>query len=158
MPVKFVRGDMFQTPKLKSFAHGCNCAGAMGKGVAVEFRNNWPNMYSSYKERCKSGLFNPGDVFTWVEGENTIFNLGTQKTWRTKATLDAVATSLGSMLAIAQAKGIKCIGIPRIGAGLGGLVWDDVKAIIQEEAQKSDVTLIVFEEFVSGLDASLSID
>lgn len=154
MPVKFVKGDMFQTSKLKSFAHGCNCAGAMGKGVAVEFKSNWPNMYSSYKERCKSGLFNPGDVFTWVEGDNTIFNLGTQKTWRTKATLDAIKTALTSMLEIAEAKGVNNIGLPRIGAGLGGLTWEEVKELIKNVAETSSINLIVFEDYASGVDAS----
>lgn len=154
MSVQFVKGDMFQTPQLKAFAHGCNCAGAMGKGVAVDFKNNWPEMYLSYKEKCKMNLFNLGDVFTWEESGLTIFNLGTQKNWRTKATLESITKSLASMISIAESKGIKHIGIPRIGAGLGGLIWEDVKAIINKEAQNSQVTLIVFEDYVPGLDAS----
>jgi len=38
MPTLFVSGDLFHHPGLKAFAHGCNCAGAMGKGIALEFR------------------------------------------------------------------------------------------------------------------------
>jgi len=157
MPIKFVKGDMFSTPMLTSYAHGCNCAGAMGKGVAVEFKKRWPRMFLSYKEKCKSNLFNPGDVFMWQEQGITVFNLGTQKSWRTKATLNAVENSLLSMLDIAEENSITHIGVPRIGAGLGGLLWEDVKSTLFRVSDGRKVNLIVFEDFVLGLDATNSI-
>jgi hypothetical protein len=59
----------------------------MGKGIAVEFKARFPRMYSEYKQRCADGRFRLGDVFTWHEAGMTVFNLGTQKTWRSKAEL-----------------------------------------------------------------------
>jgi O-acetyl-ADP-ribose deacetylase (regulator of RNase III) len=83
MPTVFVKGDLFRQEGLRALAHGCNCAGAMGKGIAVEFRSRFPKMYAEYKQRCADGAFTPGEVFTWTEQGLTVFNLGTQKTWRT---------------------------------------------------------------------------
>ena len=34
---------------VSSYAHGCNCAGAMGKGIAVQFKSKYPDMYLEYK-------------------------------------------------------------------------------------------------------------
>lgn len=146
MPATFIRGDLFHHG-LSALAHGCNCAGAMGKGIAVEFRSRFPKMYAEYKRRCKDGRFDLGDVFAWTEGALTIFNLGTQKTWRTKAALPAIETSLREMVRLAEAAGITRVGVPRIGAGLGGLAWTDVRAVLEAIGRTTTLELVVFEDY-----------
>jgi O-acetyl-ADP-ribose deacetylase (regulator of RNase III) len=146
MPTTFVEGDLFQTANLRAFAHGCNCAGAMGKGIGVEFRARFPRMYDAYKARCAAGLFVPGGVFTWREGDLTVFNLGTQKTWRSKALLPAIKTSVAKMIEEAEATGLSDVGLPRIGAGLGGLEWATVRELLAELGAKTRVNLLVFEK------------
>lgn len=147
MPVTFIAGDLFTHPGLEAIAHGCNCAGAMGKGIALESKRRWPDMYHEYRNRCLNDRFHPGDLFVWQAVDITIFNLGTQKSWKTKAEPEAIRQSLSAMIAMATTMGIATIGLPRIGAGLGGLKWDDVKAIIIELAEEPGVELIVFEVF-----------
>lgn len=125
MPLHERTGDLFDATE-PALAHGCNCAGAMGKGIAVEFRRRWPDMYRAYHERCLDGAFQPGDVFPWSAPDRLIYNLGTQRTWRTAATLDAVRGSVVAMIDHATEHGIAAIAMPRIAAGLGGLDWSDV--------------------------------
>jgi O-acetyl-ADP-ribose deacetylase (regulator of RNase III) len=148
MPTSFVQGDLFSAPGLDALAHGCNCAGAMGKGIAAEFRKRSPQMYAEYKARCAEGRFNPGDVFTWASTRPIIFNLGTQRTWRTKAELADVKTALEAMVRLAEQAGVRRVGLPRIGAGLGGLSWPDVRAELAALGQTTAVELVVFEDFV----------
>ncbi len=147
MPTVFVKGDLFGRDDLEALAHGCNCAGAMGKGIAVEFRARFPEMYEEYKRRCADGRFKPGDVFAWRADRQTVYNLGTQRTWRTGAELDAIERSARGMVELAEKSGISKIGLPRIGAGLGGLPWAQVRALLAELGGGTDVELIVFEEF-----------
>jgi O-acetyl-ADP-ribose deacetylase (regulator of RNase III) len=147
MPTTFVKGDLFGARGLDALAHGCNCAGAMGKGIAVEFRKRFPEMYAEYKARCALEQFNVGDVFMWTEGNVVVFNLGTQKTWRTKADLTAVKTALQAMVLLAEQAGIRRIGLPRIGAGLGGLAWQDVRSELAAIGDSTPVELVVFEEY-----------
>ncbi len=152
MPSTFVKGDLFAATDLAALAHGCNCAGAMGKGIAVQFKERFPAMYAEYWRRCADGLFRPGDVFIWNAPSGvTVFNLGTQKTWNTRATLPAVAEALHKMTLMAGVRGIKRIGLPRIGAGLGGLPWEDVKAELVLAGEKTLVELVVFEEYEPAL-------
>lgn len=52
------------------------------------------------------------------------------------------------MLACARQNNIEKIALPKIGAGLGGLVWDDVKATINRVAKDyDDIDLIVIENY-----------
>jgi len=147
MPATFVSGNLFEAPELDAIGHGCNCAGAMGKGIAVEFKKRWPAMYRAYKQRCTDGTFGLGDVFFWEDGDARVFNLGTQKTWRSGAVMSAIETAVERMLEIAEDHGLQRIGIPRIGAGLGGLSWTRVREAIETKANASAVELVVFERF-----------
>ncbi|RKO72597.1 phosphatase [Sphingobacterium puteale] len=141
-------GNIFNLSVVKNYAHGCNCAGAMGKGIALQFKEKYGQMYLEYKNLCKSGGFNLGDVFAYNYGEGTVFNLGTQKSWKTKAELDAIEESFQKMLLYAHQNRIDKIALPKIGAGLGGLVWDDVKVIINSVAKDyEDIDLIVVENY-----------
>ena len=148
MGSSFVKGDLFHYPGLDALAHGCNCAGAMGKGIAVEFRDRFPDMYAEYRKRCLAGTFKLGDVFTWTNGSITVFNLGTQRTWRTGAQLEAIEASVKKMLSQAETMGLTRIGLPRIGSGLGGLPWNSVRTLLCRLGQASNTELVIFEEFV----------
>jgi O-acetyl-ADP-ribose deacetylase (regulator of RNase III) len=153
MPVVFTKGDIFATEGVTSYAHGCNCAGAMGAGIAIEFKRRWPAMFEEYAARCADGRFGLGDVFVWTEGPTTVFNLGTQAHWRKKAQLPALAMALRKMTELATHAGIERVGLPRIGAGLGGLDWMRVKRVMTEVGAETKVTLMVFEQFVRAKQA-----
>lgn len=147
MTVKFLQGDIFAT-EADAYAHGCNCVGAMGAGVAVEFKKRWPDMYRTYRRLCKDGDFKMGGIYVYGQ-DPVIFNLGTQPSTRQGATLTAIRESVGKMIAMVEAHlpGVATIAIPAIGAGLGGLDWQDVKQVLIEVAQDSHVVLLVAEKF-----------
>jgi O-acetyl-ADP-ribose deacetylase (regulator of RNase III) len=148
MPAVFTRGDLFATADVHAYAQGCNCAGAMGAGIAIEFKRRWPRMFEEYRARCADGRFGLGDVFPWTEGDHTVFNLAVQEHWKKKAQIPALVRSLGKMCELAAHAGLSKVGLPRIGAGLGGLDWTRVKKVITEVGAKTDVTLVVFEQFL----------
>ena len=147
--VKYIEeGDIFAIPGVSSYAHGCNCAGAMGKGIAVQFRDMFPQMYARYKALCQAGDYRPGDVFDYDYGAGHIYNLGTQLTWRTRATTEYIRASLVRMCELARTDGVTRIAMPAIGAGLGGLHWSDVKQVIDEVGNLfPDVDLYVVERY-----------
>ena len=148
MIIYIKRGNIFKIDNVNNFAHGCNCAGAMGKGIALQFRKRFPLMYTQYKNLCASGDFQLGDVFLYQFNEGFVFNLATQYSWKTKADENAIRTSLTKMLDIACEYNIKQIAFPKIGAGLGGLDWLEVKLIIEDIASKyNDINLFVVEDF-----------
>ncbi len=55
MPIRYVAGDLFANDyQAQALAHGCNCQGSMGAGIAVGFREHYPAMYEEYHRRCKA--------------------------------------------------------------------------------------------------------
>jgi O-acetyl-ADP-ribose deacetylase (regulator of RNase III) len=148
MPTTFTQGDLFAGNGFLAMAHGCNCAGAMGAGIAVEFKRRFPKMFEEYRKRCKEGHFRLGDVMVWKEKDQTIFNLGTQEHWRVGAELPAIVKAVGQMVSLADSGGIERIGLPRIGAGNGGLPWPKVRDVLERAGNGSRVEMVVFETYV----------
>lgn len=152
MPTTILKGDLFNTPGLKAFAHACNCAGTMDAGVAVAFKKRWPRMYEEYVQRCKDKRLALGDVFVWLEEDVVVYSLAIQQNWRARSKLSAFTRAAHRMLELAAAAGVERIGMPRVGAGLGGLDWRRVRSILLEEGERSPVELLVFEQFVRAAD------
>src|ERR1700733_7719496 len=137
MPITFITGDLFANRfGAQALAHGCNCQGSMGAGIATGFRDRYPAMYEEFRRRCKATPreFNPGDAWLWkADGQPQVFNLGTQEgVWRARASYEAIQAALASMRKQADREGVGSIAIPRIGVGYGGLSWRKVRAIIEK--------------------------
>lgn len=152
MTIQYVSGDIFTNRyNAEALAHGCNCKGAMGAGVAKSFREHYPEMYQEYRRRCKSepSQFNLGDSFLWKEnGKPWVFNLGTQEDyWHRRATYDAIEKSLETMKHQADKEGISSIAMPRIGAGYGGLSWKKIRPIVERVFNDWPGTLYVYKEY-----------
>lgn len=153
MPIEFIAGDLFANEHhAEASAHGCNCAGSMGAGIANGFRELYPEMFEEYRRRCKAQPreFNLGDAWLWRQpGRPAVFNLGTQeKFWHARASYEAIATALAAMRHEADRQSIGRIAMPRIGVGYGGLSWRKVRVLIEHAFADWSGTLIVYMEFV----------
>jgi O-acetyl-ADP-ribose deacetylase (regulator of RNase III) len=154
MPIEVVSGDLFANRfGARVLAHGCNCQGSMGAGIATGFRDRYPAMYEEYRRRCKSEprRFNLGNVMLWKpEEEPWVFNLATQEdVWHARASYEAIETALTRMRRRANREGIDSIALPRIGAGHGGLSWRKVRALVEKVFADWPGRLYVYESFVS---------
>lgn len=152
MILYILKGDIFNLSGVTSYAHGCNCAGAMGKGIALQFKRNFPKMYNEYHQLCLSGCFNPGDIFSYEYASGCfVYNLATQKHYAIQgqlAKLPHISASVKKMLEHAREHRVQKIALPKIGAGLGGLDWNDVKKTLESVAASyPDVELYVVEEY-----------
>lgn len=134
MTVEYRTGDLFDQ-NLPAIGHGVNCQGVMGAGIALEFKRRWPLMYAQYSEYCYRKLLKPGGVFTWKAPEGVwIYNLATQNYPGADATVKDIQRSLYGAIEDMVENGISAIGIPRIGAGIGGLPWHRVMRAIDDIA------------------------
>lgn len=160
VPIRYISGDLFANEHhAQALAHGCNCQGSMGAGIAVRFRQRYPAMYEEYRRRCKATprQFNPGDVLLWKDEQQPwVFNLATQENyWRSRATYDTIERVFQAMRAQADAEGIASIAMPRIGAGYGGLSWPKVRAIIERVFGDWTGALYVYEAFIPAQESDV---
>ena len=133
----------------EAFGHGCNCEGVMG-GLAAKVEDRWPSMAAEYRASCRSGTFILGGVLPWLDEETGvwIYNLATQQHPGPDARLDAIASSVRAAIDHARANGVRTIYLPRIGSGIGGLEWTDVRATLETldrdaDEVEPDVELVV---------------
>lgn len=147
--VEYRTGDLLAQPDLDAIAHGVNCKGAMGAGIAKVIRNRWPGLYAPYRERCDDGRLTPGKGFAWATGEappngpRWIYNLASQDFPGPDARLEWVEASLAGALRHAEANGVDGFGLPRIASDIGGLEWADVRDVIERVAASSSVQVVV---------------
>lgn len=137
-------------------AHGCNCLGVAGAGIALTIRTKWPKAFQAYKSACDSTNKDPefasllGRVIFVVVGEDLLVaNCLTQvKCGRNGKYAEPVAikSCLSEVCRMARAKDLE-VYMPKIGCGLGGLDWDsEVRPVIEEVAAKySDVFINVID-------------
>lgn len=132
MSIFYRRGDLF-TQDVDAYAHGCNCRGLMGAGIAAQFRERFPAMYQVYRLACDHGELTTGRVLPWADDGKIIFNLMTQREPGPCAEPWAIAAAIGQMIQLARLPQYRAavIGLPEIGCGIGGLTPARLKACLQ---------------------------
>lgn len=140
-------GDFFTT-RLPALGHGCNTRGAFGAGVALAVRQKYPEVYAPYAAACRNELFTPGSLLpVKTRDDRWLLNIATQVHPGRDARLDLIDEGVRLALDFCKEEGLEGMAIPRLGAGIGGLKWEDVletlEAIMEEE-KYADLTLEVW--------------
>lgn len=122
MTFEQVQGDLFAQLDVAALGHGVNCRGAMGRGIAVEFRRRFPDMFDSYRTECLSGRLRPGLLFPWqLPNGRWVYNLASQDAPGKNATEEALEAALDAVLDHAREHEVPSVALPLIGAGIGGM-------------------------------------
>lgn len=135
-------GDLFDQPDVGAIAHGANRHGVMG-GLAAVVDRRFPAAAAEYRAACRSGAFALGDALWTRDADQWVVHLGTQVDPGPDARLDAVERAVDTLLTTAPDHGVDRVAVPRIGAGIGGLRWDDVRAVLTAVAAVHPVELVV---------------
>lgn len=150
--IHYVQGDLFQDEyKVDAYAHGVNCQGFMGAGIAKEFRERYNKMYQKYKILCTQvprGL-NPGEIYFWISSNGcpSVYNLATQDKVGRQAKLTYVEQCFVSMKESADRNDVKSIAMPAIGSGIGGLDIKDVKQVLKHVFSDWSGEIYFFDRF-----------
>lgn len=145
MPVQFLTGDIFYT-NAQTIAHGCNCNGRMGAGIARDIKKRHPGMFREYKSLCHREQLLPGGYYLYKESEPWILNLATQDTLG-GARIEYVEECLENFTEYYEQEGITSLAMPRVAAGLGGLQWEDVKKLLTDILGQLPISVYVYENF-----------
>src|SRR6478735_7767242 len=122
-------GSIWETDA-KIIGHGVNTQGLMGAGIAVQFKDKFPDNYHFYRDQCTAGHLKPGDFAGYLENEKIIMNFASQRNPGKDARYDWLFNSLfaGAAMWSNASEDLKgkygtVIAIPEIGCGIGGLKW-----------------------------------
>lgn len=103
-----------------------NTVGVMGKGLALDFKNKFPDNFKKYRKYCKSGEFTVGKLLIISENNKKIVNFPTKLHWKNKSEINYILEGLAKLKTAIEKYNIKSIAMPKLGCGLGGLDWNIV--------------------------------
>ena len=147
--MKFLQGNLFDAPT-EALVNTVNTVGVMGKGIALMFKEAFPDNFRAYDEAVKREEVRIGHVFVTenhaLDGPQWLINFPTKKHWRQPSRLEWIVTGLEDLRRVVEEKGIHSIALPPLGCGNGGLDWSDIRPVIERElGQLHDVDVWVFE-------------
>jgi O-acetyl-ADP-ribose deacetylase (regulator of RNase III) len=147
--IQYITGNILES-SAQAIINTVNTDGIMGKGIALQFKNSFPNNYKAYKDACKNDTIDIGKLFVFREGnltigEKTIINFPTKKSWRKPSEYSYIEKGLDDLISIVNAHNITSIGIPPLGAGNGGLEWEQVKKIIEQKLNHLNIDIYIYE-------------
>ncbi len=149
MTVKVKRGDLLKENS-DAIVNTVNCVGVMGKGIALQFKQRWPQNFKAYEAACKREELRPGKMFIYDLGEwakpRFIINFPTKAHWRGDSKIEYIESGLRDLVSQVKRLNIRSIALPPLGCGNGGLDWADVKRLIFAAFKEHpDVQVNVFE-------------
>jgi O-acetyl-ADP-ribose deacetylase (regulator of RNase III) len=113
-----------------------NTVGVMGKGIALQFKQAYPDNYSAYEAACKRGEVQIGRMFVFdrntFDNPRIIINFPTKKHWRGKSKIKDIESGLRALIEVVKSKSIHSIAVPPLGCGNGGLDWNQVRPRIEQ--------------------------
>ncbi|HTD68761.1 MAG TPA: macro domain-containing protein [Candidatus Limnocylindria bacterium] len=150
--MKFTQGNLLEA-HVDAVVNTVNTVGVMGKGIALMFKDKYPENFKAYEVACKAGEVQVGKMFVTagveLGGPRWIINFPTKKQWRQPTKLEWVRDGLVALKDVIREKQIKSIAIPPLGCGNGGLDWAVVRPLIEKAlGDLKDVEVVVYEPTV----------
>jgi O-acetyl-ADP-ribose deacetylase (regulator of RNase III) len=147
--VRIVTGDILEAPT-EALVNTVNTVGVMGKGIALQFRQAFPENYRLYRAACERNEVQPGRMFIvqtgLLSGPRFIVNFPTKRHWKGKSRIEDVEAGLRDLADVIRREGIRSIAIPPLGCGNGGLEWSEVLPRIEEALQVVPETEVLVYE------------
>ena len=147
--MRFTQGNLLEA-RADAVVNTVNTVGVMGKGIALMFKERFPENFKAYAAACEAGKVRVGEMFVTagaeLDGPRWIINFPTKKDWKHPTKLEWVRSGLVALQQVIREKKIKSVAIPPLGCGNGGLDWDVVRPLIENAlGELDDVEVIVYE-------------
>ncbi|QKC99568.1 Appr-1-p processing protein [Mesorhizobium sp. NZP2298] len=147
--IEFRTGDILRAD-VEALVNTVNCVGIMGRGIALQFKNDFPENFRAYEAACVREEVQPGKMFVFetrtLTNPKFIINFPTKRHWRGKSRMEDIESGLKALVEEIRERGIRSIAIPPLGSGLGGLKWGDVRPRIEDALRGiTNLNVIVYE-------------
>lgn len=137
MIVREEMGDLFDCSS-QTITCPINAVGAMGAGLALEFRNRVPGLYDFYSAHYPRPHRQPNprmhylQVFKVPDGRQILL-FPTKDDWRNPSERSLIEANLIRLAESWEVYGIQSLALPALGCGLGQLSYDrDVRPMIHD--------------------------
>jgi O-acetyl-ADP-ribose deacetylase (regulator of RNase III)/uncharacterized protein YwgA len=144
---KALIGDMFAN-NAQTLVNTVNCVGVMGKGVALKFKQRFPEMFNDYARRCEQKAVKLGEPYVYEDKSGVkILNFPTKDHWRSPSRLHDIERGLDHLVQNFQAWNITSMAMPPLGCGNGGLEWSQVGPLIYRKLHGLPVDIDLYAPY-----------
>ena len=126
MPYKERSGNLFAS-EADALVNTVNCVGPMGKGIALEFRRRFPEMYTVYRRVCEKGQLRPGQILPYRTSTPWILNLAVKDDWKQPSKIEWVEQCLEKFCAWYPKVELRSVAFPWMGAMNGRIPLGEIK-------------------------------
>jgi len=146
--IKYTQGNLLEAD-VDVLVNTVNTVGVMGKGIALMFKERFSENFRLYSTACKEKKVHTGKMFVTkvneLDGPKWIINFPTKEHWRAPAKMLWIVDGLADLRNFLLKNGIRSVAIPPLGAGNGGLKWEDVRIEIEKAlGDLDDIEIIVY--------------
>jgi len=140
-------GDIFAS-KAQTLVNTVNCVGVMGKGIALEFKNHFPDMYKDYVARCNAHKVKLGQPYLYPRITTPwILNFPTKDHWRSVSSIEDIIAGLRFLQTHYREWGIESLAVPPLGCGQGQLEWRVVGPTLYRHLKALEIPVDLFAPF-----------
>lgn len=140
--ITYVYGDLFYSPA-RVLVNPVNTMGAMGAGLAYDFKRYFPEMFPIYQELCRTDQFEVGQLMLYKTPHKWVLNFPTKKHWRAEAKLEYLETGLQKFASSCAALNITSVSFPLLGTGSGNLPIDEVRPLMESYLGVLPITIFI---------------
>lgn len=141
--ITYIKGDLFNSPA-QVLVNTVNTVGVMGKGIALEFKKRYPEMFNLYQSKCDDKSFDMGKLLLWKKEEKWILLFPTKRHWRSPSKITDIEQGLKKFAQSYDKLGIESIAFPKLGCGNGGLDWKEVKLIMEKYLSNLPIHIYIY--------------
>jgi O-acetyl-ADP-ribose deacetylase (regulator of RNase III) len=147
--IRYTQGNLLDAD-VEAVVNTVNTVGVMGKGIALMFKEAFPENFRRYAAACKAKEVRVGQMFVTerheLMGPKWVVNFPTKQHWRQRTKLEWVIDGLKDLRRFIRDKAVRSIAVPPLGCGNGGLEWSKVRPKIEAALKDlEDVEIIVYE-------------
>ena len=142
--IKYIEGDIFDSPA-QVIVNTVNTVGVMGKGIALEFKHRYPDMFERYRTACEKHMLTIGKLMLVYEPDHWILLFPTKESWRNPSKLEYIEKGLMKFVNSYTDKDITSIAFPLLGCGNGELNWpNEVQPLMERYLSTLPIDVYIY--------------
>lgn len=145
--VKVLVGENMFESKAQTLVNTVNTVGVMGKGIALEFKKRFPDMYEDYVIRCQAGRVKLGEPYIYKKSRPWIINFPTKEHWRSVSKLSDIYQGLKYLYEHYRKWGVESMAVPPLGCGSGQLEWRVVGRTLHGWLKRFDISVELYAPY-----------
>ena len=148
------KGNLFNSNAM-AIVNTVNCVGVMGKGIALDFKLRYPEMFKEYQNICFSHLLKPGQILPYMKSNPIILNFAIKDDWKADSKEEWIEETLQRFVNNYKSLNITSVAFPWMGAMNGGLPIESIKSLTRKYLSNLEDIKVEVYDFDPNVPCSL---